>query len=168
MDNPSDDKKSTVIRTVRILARIAGSSVGFLVGVYVAYIAVFLVAQLFPSLREGNPDAAGLFIALFIAMPVSLLIGGSLGAAAGANIMQKIFRQRTSFWKALLGTVAGLLVGGLPTALCLWASYDHGIWDDGLSAFLVAVAVACASAASGAVIGSGWKAKTTDAAGTGS
>jgi len=141
-------------RFLCVLVRIAGSVVGLLVSGVLGYVgAAFIVA----GMANGNEDA-GLAYSILLCPPVFLL-GATIGAAAGATITQKVLRQCTSFWKALLGTVAGLVVGGLPTALCLWALYDHGIWHDGLSAFLAAVAVACASAAAGAVIGSGWKAK---------
>jgi hypothetical protein len=150
-------------KTSTVGQRIAGSVVGLLVGGVLGYIAaVFVVA----GMANGNEDA-GFCYSILLCPPGSLL-GATIGAAVGATIMQKVLRQRSSFWKALLGTVAGLLVGGLPTALCLRALYDSEIWHDGLSAFLVAVAVACASAVAGAVVGSGWKAKTTDAGGTGS
>jgi len=153
-------REAGIRSTLRVLARITGSSVGFLVGVYVAIFAIGWGMQLIPSLRvEAGNDARAFFLGLFFLLPVSLLTGGPLGAAVGATVVQKVLRQRSSFWKALLGTVAGLLVGVTPTALCLWTLYEQGVWHDRLWPFLAAIAVVCATVVAGGVIGSGWKAK---------
>ena len=76
--------------------------------------------------------------------------------------MQKVSRQRASFRKALLGAIAGLLVGVLPTALSLWALFAVGVWHDGWWPFFVGIAAVMVTTIAGAVIGSGWKAKTAD------
>jgi hypothetical protein len=155
MDKPRDDKEETMRRLLRTLARIAGSVAGSLVGGVLGLVAVAFVVA---GMANGNDDA-GLAYSILLCPP-GFLLGATMGAAVGATILHKVLRQRSSFWKALLGAIAGLLAGGLPTAFCLWALYDHGIWLDGLSALLVAIAVACASAATRAVIGSGWKVKS--------
>lgn len=148
-------------KTKVVLLRIVGSVVGLLVSGVLGCVGAALIVA---GMANGNEDA-GLAYTILL-WPPGFLLGATIGAALGATTMQRVLGQRSSFWKALLGTVAGLLVGGLPTALCVRASYDHGIWHDGLAAFLVAVAVACASAAAGAVFGSGWKAKPAKATGS--
>lgn len=145
-------------RTLRILVRIAGSSLGFLVGWLTAYLATGAVAYLFPSAHQGDPAVVGIGIAI-IGTAAGLLIGAPLGAAIGAAMMLKVPSRRRSFWKGLLGAGVGLLVGVLPTALCLWALFAVGVWHDGWWPFLVAIAVVFAAVIAGAVTGSGWTAK---------
>jgi len=58
----------------------------------------------------------------------------------------------------------GLLVGVLPTALCLWTLYVLGVWHDGWWPFFVAIAVVLAATVAVAVIGSGWSAKPAEEA----
>jgi hypothetical protein len=75
--------------------------------------------------------------------------------------MQKAWRQRGSFWRALLGAVTGLLAGVF-VIYCLWrldvdmAAEWWGLAVAGISALMTA----------GAVIGSGWKAKPVNSSGS--
>jgi len=103
-------------KTSRVLVRIAGSLVGFLIGAYCALPVTACVAHLIPSLRQGPEEAVGLVI-LFVAVPVGLLIVGPLGAAIGATVTQTVLRQRSSFWIALLGAVVGTAVPVIGTVI---------------------------------------------------
>jgi hypothetical protein len=141
-------------RLLRILARIAASVVGSLLGGAVGYLGAWAVAGGFAN---GDFDSA--MILFMVSLPPSFLLGATLGAATGATIVQKVLREGSSFRKAWQGAVAGLLTGVVPAALSPWAVGTIEGW-----AFFVPMAVACASTAAGAVIGSGWKAKPRDAA----
>jgi hypothetical protein len=141
-------------KTLMVLLRIAGSVVGLLAGGVLLF---WGVCALIAGTTNGNEDAA--LIGVILLGPVGFLAGTPLGAAVGATIMQKVLRHRSSFWRALLGAVAGLLVGVLPMALCLWTLHEQGVWHDGWWPFFVAIAVVCVAVIAGAVIGSGWKAK---------
>jgi MFS family permease len=99
-------------KTRMVLLTIAGSVVGLLVGGVLLYVGACAVIA---GTANGNEDYA--LMAVIIFGPVGFLVGAIVGAAAGATVVQKVLRQRTSFWKALLGTVAGLLVGVLPPSL---------------------------------------------------
>ena len=68
--------------------------------------------------------------------------------------MQKALRQRSSFWRALLGAVVGLLAGVF-VIYCLWRldlKMAAECWE-------AAVAGISLPIMAGAVLGSGWKAK---------
>ena len=157
MDRPNAADKMSETRIV--LLRIAGSVVGLLVGGVLGYIAaVFVVA----GMANGNEDAG--FCYSILLWPPGFLLGATIGAAVGATVVQKVLRQRSSFWKALLGAAVGLLVGVLPTALCLWTLYVLGVWHNGWWPFFVAIAVVLAATVAGAVIGSGWNAKPAEEA----
>jgi hypothetical protein len=91
--------------------------------------------------------------------PLGLLVAAIIGAATGATVTQMALGQGSSFWKALLGAVVGFLTGGLLVTLCVLVLYYVGPWDDGWWPIIVASAAVCAPISTGAVIGSGWKAK---------
>ena len=138
-------------RVLRLLARIAGSIVGLSAGVVLGYIGAGCIVA---AIAKGKEDAGS--CQFILVCPPVCLLAATLGAAAGTTLVQKVLRQRTSFWKVLVGAIAGLVVGGAPIALCCRVLYDHGTWHDGLQAFLVAAGIACVGAVVGAVIGSGW------------
>jgi hypothetical protein len=159
--------EANVKRVWLLLARIAGSSIGFLVGWLTLG---FLVANLLP---EGGMHPDFVWIAKYVVgFALGLLIGAPLGAAVGATIMLKVTRRRSSFRKGLLGAVVGLLtgllIGYLTGTLCLWAPFRQGEWLDRWWPFAqgewwlpycVAIAVVYVTTVAGAVAGSGWKAK---------
>ena len=150
-----------------VLARIAGSSIGFLGGWLTLG---FLVANLLP---EGGMHPDFVWVAKYVVgFALGLLVGAPLGAAVGATIMLKVSGRRSSFWKGLLwavvGLSTGLLIGYLTGTLCLWAPFRQGEWLDRWWPFAqggwwlpycVAIALVYATTVAGAVIGSGWKAK---------
>ena len=142
-------------RALRVLVRIVGSAVGLLAG---GVLLAWLLPGVFGVENPGNCDDLGRFGNMVLA-GLGLLVGGTTGAAAGATITQKVMRQRSSFWKALLGTLAGeglaMLIGIMLAALGLPEVPDWLLpW-----AFFVAIALVCAAVVVGAVIGSGCKAK---------
>ena len=101
---------------LRPFLRIAGSVVGLLAG---GLALGWLLLGLFCPDNHGDPDEG--LLAFVILAGLGLLVGGTIGAAVGATIMQKSLRQRSSFWKALLGAAIGLLVG-IPCVLTVYAS----------------------------------------------
>ncbi len=130
-------------KTSTIGWRIIGSVVGFLVGgVALGLVGGLIVMQLTPDSTAGRETH---FILIGLVSP-GLPIGGTMGAAVGATVAQKVLRQRSSFWKTLLGAVVGLPIG----VLCALTRYGIPL----LPVLIVA----------GAVIGSGWKDKPADAA----
>lgn len=109
-------KTSTVGQ--RIVGSVAGLSVG---GVALGLLGVLIAMQLAPD-SHGDPDSRAGQEALFIFVCLvgpGLLIGGTTGAAGGATIVQRLLGQRSSFWKALLGAVVGLLIG-IPIVLTVY------------------------------------------------
>ena len=134
-------------KTRMVLLRIAGSAFGLLV------VGGAVGVALFPILTAMDPDKGGSFEGLFPAIfsVVGGVVVGTVGAAAGATVTQRRMKQRSSFWKALLGAFIGMVIG-LPFA-----------WMGFLFAF-IPVLFALATVVAGAVIGSGWKAGPRDAA----
>jgi hypothetical protein len=125
-------------RRSAVLLRIAGGATGLLIGGVSAGVLLYWPAAL-PSmlLSEGPEDALGLWILIF---GVGVLGGAAIGAAVGATKVQACLgRGQSSFWRALLGAVAGLLVG-IPCALT-----GYGI-------LLVPILIV-----GGAVVGSSWR-----------
>jgi len=128
--------------------RIVGSVIGLLAG-GLAFAALF-VALFY---RHDSEDDWDLLELIFFG-GLGLLIGSIVGAAGGATIVQSFLKQRSSFWKALLGTLAGLLVGGF-VGLPLSAVMGHL----GGMGWATGALIVPSSMVAGAVIGSGWKAK---------
>ena len=91
-----------------VLLTIAGSILGLLVGSgSVAGLALGLYCQ---EMAKDMPNEwAGLIIFLLGSLAFQLV--APMGAAAGATITQKLLKRRSSFWRPLLGAVAGLVVG---------------------------------------------------------
>jgi len=112
------------------------------------------------KVANGHEDAGAVLMILFA--PPGFLIAATIGAAVGATIMQRVLSRKSSFWRALLGAVTGLLAGAF-VIYCLWR------FDVDMAAEWWGLAIAGVSApiTAGAVIGSGWKAKASDAASTG-
>lgn len=138
MDKMNHGKGAATSIDVRPFLRIVGSVLGLLVG---GVLLAWLLLALYGPSSNGDPYDMGAWGDFIIFGGLGLLIGGAIGAAVGATVVQKLLRQRSSFWKALLGAAIGLLVGGF---------------------FVVTVygaPVALVLIIAGAVIGSGWKGK---------
>ena len=145
-----------------VLLRIAGSVVGLLVFGGAVLVALFscLHLALSPQDRQGHD-----FLAFF--GEVCGVVLGTVGAAAGATVTQKLLKQRSSFWRALLGAVVGLVVGAVCFQLLILAvSRQDPNNESGLGnvATYAGIIILFAAIVAGAVIGSGWKAKPRDAA----
>ena len=140
-------------RILRILARTAGSVVGSLV---VGFLLYLWGREEIAGIIDWNNEDYLFAMVITFGGPV---FGAIIGAPLGATAMQKLLRQRSSLWIALLAALLGLLVGVLPMALCCSALYQPGRWRDAGDVAFVGVAIECAAVIAGAVIGSGWKAK---------
>jgi len=144
-------------KTSMVLLSMAGSVVGLLVGGgLVGGGLVYLQNAFFRDSGSGPDETAGNFAVNLVPF---LVVGGVVGAAAGATVVQKILRQRSSFWEALLGTVVGLLVG-MVVSLPLVFVFTRLVGEAGELAAIVIVPV---SMVAGAVIGSGRKTLAADA-----
>jgi len=146
-------------KTRMVLLRITGSVVGLLAVGVVVGVALFFILIPFDPDKGGSWEGA---FPMFIGF-LAGVVASTVGAAAGATITQRFLRQRSSFWRASLGAVVGLVVG----ALCgLLLFFVGGLGTGTLSglAVLGALIIAVAAIVAGAVIGSGWKAKPRDAA----
>ena len=141
-------------RALRVLVRIVGSAVLSLGGGVLGFLGAWVVVV---RIANGNEDAG--LIGVILLCPPGFLLGATIGAAVGATVMQRALRQRSSFWRALLGAAVGLLAGVF-VIYCLWRL------DVNMAAEWWEIAVAGVSAliAAGAVIGSGWKATAADTA----
>jgi drug/metabolite transporter (DMT)-like permease len=131
--------------------RIAGSVVGLLAGGLALGGLGGLVAILFFRDPDHPDQSSGFFIIL---AGLGFFVGAIAGTALGATITQKLLRRRSSFWRTLLGTFLGLLVGcflSLPVSKVLEHLRVAG-WLAGAPIILI-------SMVAGAVIGSGWRAK---------
>jgi uncharacterized membrane protein YeaQ/YmgE (transglycosylase-associated protein family) len=137
-----------------VLLRIAGSVVGLLVVGVAVGVALFFCLQ---------PEV---FILAGLGFLCSVVLG-TVGAAAGATVTQKLLKQRSSFWRALLVAVVGLVVGAVCFQLLMLAdSRRDPNNESGLAvvAICAGIIILFAAIVAGAVIGSGWKAKPRDAA----
>jgi hypothetical protein len=156
MDSVNHRQEAAMRRTLRVLARIAGSLIFSLGGGVLGFLGAWAVVV---RAANGNEDAG--FAYGLLLCPPGFLVGATIGAAAGATIMQKALRQRSSFWRALLGAVVGLLAGVF-VIYCLWrldVNMAAEWWE-------VAIAGISAPMTAGAVIGSSWKAKSIDDTGS--
>jgi hypothetical protein len=140
-------------KTSAVLWRIAGGVIGSLV---VGFLLYLWGREEIAGIVDWNNEDYLLAMVITFGGPV---FGAIIGAPLGATAMQKLLRQRSSFWIALLAALLGLLVGVLPMALCCSALYQPGRWRDAGDVAFVGVAIECAAVIAGAVIGSGWKAK---------
>ena len=146
-------------KTRMLVLRIAGSLVGLLfVGIGVGVALFFILSPFDP---ERGSSWEGVVPAILGAL--GGLVAGTVGAALGATVTQRLLRQRSSFWRALLGAVVGMVVAALCGLLLLFAPRVLGdtFW---VVTYLAIPIVVCAMIVAGAVIGSGWKAKPRDAA----
>jgi hypothetical protein len=141
-----------VSKTRVVLLTIAGSVLGLLVGGEV--VAGPILGLSYRRIIEAQEWEPLLFI--MFGVP-GIVTGATIGAAGGATIMRKVLRQKSSFWKALEGTIRGLLYGFFLAVLI-------GIFLGGISKLVVFGLIICTSMVAGAVIGSGWKAKPADTA----
>ncbi len=135
-------------RLLRVFARIVGSVAGLLVGsVLLSWAAIAVVAWVVevPEANLGFVYGSGV---------PGALVGATLRAAAGSSAASRVMRQTSSLPKALLGAVAGLVVGCI-SPLCVWCLHP----DLPTRWWVVAIASASIPITAGAVIGSGWKAK---------
>ena len=91
-----------------VLLTIAGSILGLLVGG--GSVAGLALGLYYHEMAKDMPNEwAGLIIFLLGSLAFQLV--APMGAAAGATITQKLLKRRSSFWRPLLGAVAGLVVG---------------------------------------------------------
>jgi len=122
---------------------IAGSVVGLLLGG--GAVAGPILGLWHQQIIEGQYFEPLLFIVFGVP---GIVIAATIGAAGGAAIMRKVLKQKSFFWKALGGTLRGLLYGFFLAALI-------GIFLGGISKVVVFGLIICASIVIGAVIGSG-------------
>ena len=142
-------------RSSMVHLRIAGATVGLLAGAGAAR-GLFFLIEWGPTNRNASP------VVNFVPF---LLLGAIIGATGGATIMQKVLRQKSSFWKALLGSFLGLLVGWLLSLpVCFVLYHLIGSHLEGTVEFVAVGLSVCIPMVAGAVIGSGWKAKPANAA----
>jgi len=144
-------------KTRMVLVRIAGSVVGLLVVGVAVGVALFFILSPFDPERGSSWEGA--FPAFFGFL--AGVVMGTAGAALGATTTQKLLGQGSSFWRALLGAVVGLVVGAL-CGLLLFLTPSVLGRDTGMVSgleYLAAPIIALAAIVAGAVIGSGWKAK---------
>ena len=139
-----------------VLLRIAGSVVFSLGGGVLGFLGACAVVV---RTANGNEDAG--LMGVIILGPPGFLVGATIGAAGGATIAQKALRQRSSFWRALLGAVVGLLAGVF-VIYCLWRldlKMAAECWEAAIAGISLPITA-------GAVLGSGWKAKAANTAKT--
>jgi hypothetical protein len=130
-------------KTGMVIWTIAGSVVGLLVGG--GAVAGPILGLCYRRIIEAHYWEPLLFI--IFGVP-GIVIGATIGAAGGAAIMRKVLRQKSSFWKALGGTIRGLLYGFFLAVLI-------GIFLGGISKVVMFGLIICTSIVTGAVIGSG-------------
>ncbi len=103
---------SIMSKTSTVGRRIVGSVLGLLTGgVVLGLLSVIMLSWNY----EGDPDE-GVWYAAEVSTP-GFLVGAVVGAAAGATITQRVLRQGSSFWKALLGAVVGTVAPAIGTVV---------------------------------------------------
>jgi hypothetical protein len=146
-------KESAVKRILRFLAQVAVSTMFSLLGgmllLFVAWTGVVETAN--------DPGAKVLIVCISLG-GLGFILGTTVGAATGETIFQRVSRRRGSFWRALLGSAAGLLAGGCVVG-AMW------VLEVSMTGWFWATAIAGISApmAVGAVLGSWGKAKPAKA-----
>jgi hypothetical protein len=148
-------QEAAMSKVLSILTRIAGS---LIVSFGCGLAALFVAGAVTGAVADGD-DMTGLF--LFIPLVAVLVPAGVVtGAAAGATTAQRVMRRRSSFWKALLGAVAGLIAGGVLAACLLSLSNSMRMdWWQQNTEILVVLTVVSSGVIAGGVVGSGWDAK---------
>ena len=131
---------------LRVLATVTGAVLGSLIGGTLLFWGVLGVIDAFSPFGEED-RALGWLISIG---GLSFLVG----AAAGAIVTRRVLRQNGSAWRALIGAVIGLLVGG-SAGSCLWCLHV----DLGPGWAFTTCAIAATPAFLGVVADSGWKAK---------
>ena len=145
-------------KTRVVLLTIAGSILGLLVGG--GSVAGLALGLYYHEMAKDMPNEwAGLIIFLLGSLAFQLV--APMGAAAGATITQKLLKRRSSFWRPLLGAVAGLVVGWI---FVLFLSRCLPGLDLETEVIVAIGLILCTSAVAGAVIGSSWKSKPADTA----
>ena len=161
MDKPDEANKMN--RTSTVGKRIAGSVVGLLAGGVIGGGAGGLIGILLASKDTSGDSDYALF--WFIAsIGLGLQAGTIIGAASGATIAQKLLGQRSSFWRALLGTFVGLIIGGFVSIPVSYGLVALGALVGYGAIYFGAPVITCSSMVAGAVIGSGWKAEPASSA----
>jgi hypothetical protein len=144
-------------KTSMVLRRIAGSVVGLLAGGGLAFLVVVI-----PFAGADNEDVTS-YVPLFLGIP-GFLVGGTIGSAMGAAVMRDDVGRRGSFWSAVACAAVALVAASFTIWKLCWALYRQGTWTNSEGLLYVGLAVVGAATTAGAVIGSGWKAKSTDGA----
>jgi MFS family permease len=149
-------KESAVKRILRFLAQVTVSILFSLLGGILLLLAAWEVVMM--TTNDNDPVHAAL-IGVVCLGGLGYILGTTVGAATGATIFQRVSRRRGSFWRALLGSAAGLLAGGCVLA-AMW------VLEVSMTGWCTVIAIASIPApmAVGAVLGSWWKAKPRDAA----
>ena len=149
MQDVNRGQDGTVTKALRVLARTTGGAVGLVAGgMILGWLPVLI---LFGGHLVVAADSAS-FIPVFV---LGFLGGALFGVAGGIAAANKALGQKTSFWKAFLGGMIGLLIGGLlqvPYNLAL----IHNSWDAD-AYFTISAAIQYAPVWTGAVIGSAWR-----------
>lgn len=156
--------------------RIAGAVIGPLARIAGAFIGVLAVGVP-PGLLLGyhmmmQYTDFDRMTACLVFGGLAFLAGALPGAAAGATLAQRLLKQRSDFWRALVGAVACLLLGAvfyLPVALLQVEAHYDQIGSDGLFPqlilylFIGTILLSPVTIATGAGIGSGRKARPAPA-----
>ncbi len=103
---------SIMSKTSTVGRRIVGSVLGLLAGgVVLGLLSVIILSWNY----EGDPDE-GVRYAAEVSTP-GFLVGAVVGAAAGATMTQRVLRQGSSFWKALLRAAVGTVAAAIGTVV---------------------------------------------------
>ena len=149
MQNANCGKDGCMAEALRVLARTTGGAVGLVAGGMI--LGWLPVLVLFGGHLVVAADSAS-FMPVFV---LGFLGGAVFGVAGGIAAANRALGQKTSFWKAFLGAVFGLLIGGLlqvPYNLAL----IHNSWDAD-AYFTLSAVILYVPVWTGAVIASGCK-----------
>jgi hypothetical protein len=113
MKRTNHRREAAMRELLRVLARMAGSVVGWWIG---GWLLLFGEMAVVGQMAPDDTTGVGLPVVIFL-YALAFLVGGAPGAAVGATIVQKILRRRSSFWKALLGAVVGSVIPFIGTVI---------------------------------------------------
>lgn len=150
MSKPSLERNTKILVSVvvKLVASAVGGAVGWGISGWLSYYLVYWVT---------NGWEAEHGVTTLVGLGLGFLVGTPIGGAVGVAIVLKVLRQKGSFWKALLGAISGLVVGGLLSLCLLQLSNSFGMdwWNQDTEVY-VAPVIPFAATVLGAVIGSGW------------
>jgi len=115
-------------RFIRTGCQLVAASVG---GLALWALLAVLLYYAFDAIASSGDEQEWDILALYAGTGIGFFVGVPLGAVAGVLGARKLLKEKASYREALLGAVAGMLVGGLLGGALIVLSNSFGMdwWD---------------------------------------